>query len=74
MAVIAPLLRLAGRWLRPGGLIGVEHDDTTSGATVELFDRTGAFDGIRARRDLAGRPRFVTARRRAEPGEGGADD
>lgn len=70
MAVIAPLLRLAGRWLRPGGLIGVEHDDTTSTQTAELFDRTGAFDEIRAHRDLPGRPRFVTARRRVEPGEG----
>ncbi|WP_368731243.1 peptide chain release factor N(5)-glutamine methyltransferase [Mycobacterium arosiense] len=65
MAVIAPLLRVAGRWLRPGGLIGVEHDDTASAQTVELFDRTGAFDDIQARRDLTGRPRFVTARRRA---------
>lgn len=72
MAVIAPLVRLAGRWLRPGGLIGVEHDDTTSAQTAELFDRTGAFDDVQARRDLAGRPRFVTARRRA--GESGADD
>lgn len=67
MAVIAPLVSLARRWLRPGGLIGVEHDDTTSAQTAELFDRAGAFDDIRSRADLAGRPRFVTARRRAEP-------
>ena len=44
MAVIAPIVRLAGRWLRPGGLIAVEHDDTTSSATVELFESTGLFD------------------------------
>ncbi|OBK16640.1 protein-(glutamine-N5) methyltransferase, release factor-specific [Mycobacterium sp. 1245852.3] len=74
MAVIAPLLSLAGRWLRPGGLIGVEHDDTTAAQTVELFNRTGAFDDVRARRDLTGRPRFVTARRRAERARGGAHD
>jgi release factor glutamine methyltransferase len=67
LAVIAPLVRLAGRWLRPGGLIGVEHDDTTSAQTVELFDHLAAFEDVQARRDLAGRPRFVTARRRATP-------
>lgn len=63
LAVIAPIARLAGRWLRPGGLIGIEHDDTTSRETVELFDRTGLFEDIQARRDLTGRSRFVTARR-----------
>ncbi|MEE2854581.1 MAG: peptide chain release factor N(5)-glutamine methyltransferase [Actinomycetota bacterium] len=74
LAVTAPLVRLAGRWLRPGGLIAVEHDDTTSAQTVELFDRTGSFEDVRARRDLTGRPRFVTARRAAAPGENGAND
>ncbi|BBY38457.1 release factor glutamine methyltransferase [Mycobacterium mantenii] len=73
LAVIAPLVRLAGRWLRPGGLIGVEHDDTTSAQTVELFDRTGEFDDVRGRRDLTGRPRFVTARRKVT-GESGTRD
>ncbi|MCV7088588.1 peptide chain release factor N(5)-glutamine methyltransferase [Mycobacterium interjectum] len=63
MAVIAAVLRLAGRWLRPGGLFAVEHDDTTSARTVELIDSTGLFADIEARDDLAGRPRFVTARR-----------
>lgn len=68
LAVIAPIVRLAVRWLRPGGLIGVEHDDTTSAQTTELFLRTGAFEDVTARRDLTGRPRFVTARRRAGAG------
>lgn len=63
MAVIAAVVRLAGRWLRPGGLFAVEHDDTTSGRTAELLDGTGLFEDIEARHDLAGRPRFVTARR-----------
>ena len=69
LAVIAPLVHLAGRWLRPGGLIGIEHDDTTSAQTVELFGRTESFEDVRARRDLTGRSRFVTARRRATAGE-----
>jgi release factor glutamine methyltransferase len=63
MTVIAAVVELAGRWLRPGGLFAVEHDDTTSSETVELLYSTGLFDDIHARRDLVGRPRFVTARR-----------
>ncbi|MDR3656926.1 MAG: peptide chain release factor N(5)-glutamine methyltransferase [Mycobacterium sp.] len=75
MAVIRPVVRLAGRWLRPGGLLAVEHDDTTSSHTVELIASTGLFNEVRARRDLAGRPRFVTARRGHHPftGEPGRD-
>lgn len=69
MTVIAAVVGLAGRWLRPGGLFAVEHDDTTSSETVELLYSTGLFDDIHARRDLVGRPRFVTARRGS-----GADD
>ncbi len=65
MAVIAAVIRLAGRWLRPGGLFAVEHDDTTSAQTVESVSSTELFDAVEARRDLAGRPRFVTARRKA---------
>lgn len=64
MAVIAPVVALAGRWLRPGGLLAVEHDDTTSSRTVEMVEGAGLFDDITARSDLAGRPRFVTARKR----------
>jgi release factor glutamine methyltransferase len=70
MTVIAAVVGLAGRWLRPDGLFAVEHDDTTSSETVELIYDIGLFDDIQARRDLAGRPRFVTARR----GESGAGD
>ncbi|BBZ40801.1 peptide chain release factor N(5)-glutamine methyltransferase [Mycobacterium conspicuum] len=63
MRVITAVVALAGRWLRAGGLFAVEHDDTTSAKTVELIDSSTLFDDIHARRDLAGRPRFVTARR-----------
>lgn len=64
MAVIPAIVGLAARWLRPGGLFAVEHDDTTSGRTVETISSTDLFDDITAHNDLAGRPRFVTARRR----------
>lgn len=63
MAVIAPIVDHAGGWLRSGGLLAVEHDDTTSAQTVEMIGRTGLFDAVTAHRDLTGRPRFVTARR-----------
>lgn len=61
MAVIAPIVELVSRLLRHGGQVGVEHDDSTSAATVGLFDAAGGFTDIAARRDLAGRHRFVTA-------------
>ena len=64
MAVIAPIVALAGRWLRPGGIFAVEHDDTTSSHTLELVCETGLFEDVHARHDLVGRPRFVTARRK----------
>jgi len=66
MALIGAVVGHAGRWLRPGGLLAVEHDDTTSAQTVELIAGTALFDEVVARRDLAGRPRFVTARKREE--------
>jgi release factor glutamine methyltransferase len=61
MAVIEPIVAHAVRLLRRGGRVGVEHDDTTSAATAAVFDRSGAFTDVTPRRDLAGRPRFVTA-------------
>ncbi|BBX95675.1 peptide chain release factor N(5)-glutamine methyltransferase [Mycobacterium lacus] len=63
MTIIAAVAGLAGRWLRPGGVCAIEHDETTSSLTVELLSSTGLFDDIAARQDLAGRPRFVAARR-----------
>lgn len=63
MAVIRPIVTLAARWLRAGAPCAVEHDDTTPEPTVAAFANDGHFDEITARRDLAGRPRFVTATR-----------
>jgi release factor glutamine methyltransferase len=63
MSVIAPIIRLAARLLRGGGLVAIEHDDSTSAQTIELFRAAVVFDDITSRNDLAARPRFVTARR-----------
>lgn len=64
MSVIVPIIALAARLLRPGGKLGIEHDDTTADQVVAALDRDGTFGDITARRDLTGRPRFVTATRR----------
>lgn len=61
MAVIGPIIDRAMGWLRPGGLLAVEHDDTTSAETVNLIRAAGCFTDIAAHRDLTGRLRFVTA-------------
>lgn len=63
MEVIAAIVDLAVRWLRPGGRCGIEHDDTASALTVAAFTRAGRFTDVTARTDLTGRPRFVTATR-----------
>ena len=68
MRVIEAIAGLAARWLRSGGQLAVEHDDTTPDLAVEFLSRSGYFDDITARRDLAGRPRFVTARKTPEGG------
>jgi release factor glutamine methyltransferase len=64
MRVIGPIVVLAARLLRPGGSVAVEHDDDTAPPTVALFESSGAFTDVASRRDLAGRPRFVTAKRK----------
>ncbi|MUL49704.1 peptide chain release factor N(5)-glutamine methyltransferase [Mycobacterium sp. CBMA293] len=63
MAVIVPIIALAARLLRPGGQLGIEHDDTTADQVVAALVRDGSFGDIAARQDLTGRPRFVTATR-----------
>lgn len=63
MSVIRPIVTLAARWLRDGASCAVEHDDTTSELSVGAFVDDGHFTEVTARRDLAGRPRFVTATR-----------
>ncbi|MFF0822180.1 N5-glutamine methyltransferase family protein [Micromonospora haikouensis] len=62
--VIRPVLARAARLLRPGGVLGVEHDDTHGAAVPELLAADGRYEAVEEHRDLAGRPRFATARRR----------
>jgi release factor glutamine methyltransferase len=48
--------------LGPGGVVGVEHADAQGESAPAVFSATGRWADIRDHRDLAGRPRFVTAR------------
>lgn len=63
LAVITPILAHGARWLKAGGLIAVEHDDGAAEPALEILRAADVFDDVTARSDLAGRPRFVTARR-----------
>ncbi|KRB72826.1 protein-(glutamine-N5) methyltransferase, release factor-specific [Nocardioides sp. Root190] len=49
--------------LRPGGVVGVEHADAQGESAPAVFSREGRWDEVRDHRDLAGRPRHLTARR-----------
>ncbi|HEY0002795.1 MAG TPA: peptide chain release factor N(5)-glutamine methyltransferase [Actinoplanes sp.] len=64
LTVIRPVIALAAALLRPGGSAGIEHDDGHGAAVPELLRADGRFTEVTAHRDLAGRPRFTTARRR----------
>ena len=63
LVVIRPVIGLAAALLRPGGVVGIEHDDVHADAVPELLRADGRFAGIEAHRDLTGRPRYATARR-----------
>jgi release factor glutamine methyltransferase len=68
--VVRGLLGTAARLLRPGGRLGIEHADQQGSALPALVRAHGAFTDVEDHPDLAGRPRFTTARRvRAGGGE-----
>jgi len=52
----------AARLLRPGGVVGAEHADVQGESAPAVFSGTGRWTDVRDNLDLAGRPRFVTAR------------
>ncbi|HVQ91735.1 MAG TPA: peptide chain release factor N(5)-glutamine methyltransferase [Mycobacteriales bacterium] len=61
--VVRAVERLAGRLLRPGGRVGVEHADLQGDSVPAVFTRTGRWVDVADHPDLAGRPRFTTAHR-----------
>lgn len=54
--------RRAARLLRRGGVVGVEHADLQGETAAAVFTSAGRWQRVRDHPDLAGRPRFVTAR------------
>nr|MDT0662883.1 peptide chain release factor N(5)-glutamine methyltransferase [Micromonospora sp. DSM 115978] len=62
LAVIRSVIDRAVVLLRPGGVAGIEHDESHAGRLPALLRAGGRFDEVVEHQDLAGRPRFVTAR------------
>ena len=56
------LARRAALLLRPGGVVGAEHADEQGESAPAVLSATGHWHEVRDHRDLAGRPRFLTAR------------
>jgi release factor glutamine methyltransferase len=63
LSIIRPVIGLAAALLRPGGVVGIEHDDVHGEAVPALLRADGRFDEVTAHEDFTGRPRFATARR-----------
>lgn len=53
---------VAARLLRPGGVVGAEHAEVQAESAPAVFAGTSRWVDVRDHPDLAGRPRFVTAR------------
>jgi release factor glutamine methyltransferase len=65
LAVIPDVVRTGTRLLREGGWIAIEHDDSHGQAVPALLAARRVLTGVADHTDLAGRPRFATARRTA---------
>ncbi len=59
---IRVLERRAAVLLRPGGVVGFEHADAQGESAPAVFVASGRWSEVRDHADLAGRPRFTTAR------------
>lgn len=62
-AIIQAVVRGATGWLRHGGSLAIEHDDTHGETVPALLRRRRTLAEVTEHHDLTGRPRFVTARR-----------
>jgi release factor glutamine methyltransferase len=61
--VIKHVVARAARLLRPGGALAIEHDDTQAASVPALLSTPPMFTHVEDHPDLAGRPRYTTARR-----------
>jgi release factor glutamine methyltransferase len=65
LALMPAVIALAARLLRPGGFLGIEHDQSHGAAVTGLLSASGCWATVAGRMDLTGRPRFSTAVRAA---------
>ena len=63
METITAMIPTIAALLRPGGRVGIEHDDDTSQQVQEALRAHGGFTRIEVLKDLTGTARFVTAQR-----------
>jgi release factor glutamine methyltransferase len=63
LAVIPQVVRAGARLLRDGGGVAIEHDDSHAEAVPALLAACRVLTDVTGHLDLAGRPRFATARR-----------
>ncbi|WP_093082665.1 peptide chain release factor N(5)-glutamine methyltransferase [Pseudonocardia oroxyli] len=63
LALVPAVISAAATLLRYGGGLAIEHDDTHADAVPALLRRRKVLTDVEAHTDLAGRPRFATARR-----------
>lgn len=63
METINAMIPTIAALLRPGGRVGIEHDDDTSQQVQEALRAHGGFSHIEVLKDLTGTARFVTAQR-----------
>ena len=63
--IIRAVVSLSAALLRYGGWLAIEHDDTQGESVPALLERRRVLTDVQEHRDLAGRPRFATARRTA---------
>ena len=63
LEIIRAVVVAAAGLLRYGGHLAIEHDDSQGESVPELLRRRRVLTDVVEHRDLAGRPRFATARR-----------
>jgi len=61
--VIRSVVALSARLLRSGGVVAIEHDDSHGESVPALLGARRVLTDVADHQDLAGRPRFATARK-----------
>lgn len=62
LVALRQLEQRAAALLRPDGVVGAEHADVQGESAPSVFSATGRWQEVRDHPDLAGRPRYLTAR------------